>query len=365
MSTFKRLAVTLAWMISGAAAYLYVLNRLLIQSRDRRLKSFMIRGGGLLSVAISGLLGWRAGWGRWNIVPLVGLTVTAVGEARRLALRARYAGAPPVREEGMALSLARPNTTTDLALRFYEARVEGWRGPRVRVAHISDFHLNHHLPLEYFLESIRRVMQTEPDLVFFTGDFITRAQFVPLIRTVLPLARGRYGTYGVIGNHDRWADLADVRAAAEAAGIQMLDGGPARAMLPGGHTVTIAGYEHPWGVPHEEAPAFFTPGELALVLTHTPDNIGRLKRRGIDAVFAGHYHGGQIRIPGLGSLVVPSKYGRQYDHGHFLFGRTHLFVTSGVGSAEPPIRIWCPPDALIVDFLPEQDRPPQVPPGNG
>ena len=355
MKIVKRLLVALAWMISGAAAYLYILNRLLIQARDKRFKSFMIRAGGLLSVAISAAVGWRAGASRWSIIPTIALIVTAAGEMRRLALRARHAGDAPVREEGLALSLARPNTTTDLVLRFYETGVEGWRGPRVRVAHVSDFHLNHHLPLEYFVESLRRVMQTEPDFVFFTGDFITRARFVPLIKMVLPLARGRWGTFGVIGNHDRWAELADVRAAAAAAGIHMLDGQPVRVPLLENATVVIAGYEHPWAAAGEPVPAFFTPGELALVLTHTPDNIPRLEGRGIDAVFAGHYHGGQIRIPGLGSLVVPSKYGRQYDHGHFRFGRTHLFVTSGVGSAEPPVRIWCPPDALIVDFLPDED----------
>jgi predicted MPP superfamily phosphohydrolase len=355
MKTVHRLLVTLAWMISGAAAYLYILNRILIQSRDKRLKSFMIRGGGLLSVGISAAVGWRAGLSRWAVIPMVGLTVTAAGEIRRLALRARHAGDPPTRYEGPTLSLARPNTTTDLVLRFYETRVQGWRGPRVRIAHISDFHLNHHLPLEYFVESLRRVMSTEPDFIFFTGDFITRAKYVPLIKTVLPLARGRLGAYGVIGNHDRWAEIDEVRAAAEAAGIRMLDGAPVRVSLADGATVAIGGYEYPWGAPHEDAPAFFRSGELALVLTHTPDNIHRLEGRGIDAIFAGHYHGGQVRIPGIGSLVVPSKYGRQYDHGHFVFGRTHLFVTSGIGSAEPPVRIWCPPDALIVDFLPEQD----------
>ena len=95
--------------------------------------------------------------------------------------------------------------------------------------------------------------------------------------------------------------------------------------------------------------------ELQLVLTHTPDNIYALRDHGFDAVFAGHYHGGQIRAPGLGPFVVPSKYGRRYDRGHFVFGRTHLFVTAGVGSAEPPLRIWCPPDVLVVDFLPGEE----------
>jgi predicted MPP superfamily phosphohydrolase len=121
------------------------------------------------------------------------------------------------------------------------------------------------------------------------------------------------------------------------------------------HSVVVSGYEHPWGDAAWQAPPR-NGNDLHLVLTHTPDNIYDLRDRGIDAIFAGHYHGGQMRVPVLGPLVVPSKYGRRYDRGHFVFGKTHLFVTSGVGSAEPPVRVWCPPDVLIVDFLPGGNR---------
>ena len=355
MRIFKRRLVALGWMISGAAAYLFILNRVLIHSHNKRFKSFMLRAGGLLTLGVSGALGAALGPGRWAVIPAIGLTVTVTGEARRLALRARHRGDPPVREEGPGMTLARPRTTTDLTLRFYETPVRAWRGPRVRVAHISDFHLNSHLPLDYFRDALARVAATEPDLVFLTGDFVTYARFIPLIGAVLPLARGKCGAFGIIGNHDYWADADRVRAAARSAGIEMLAGAPVRIELAPGATVRIAGYEHPWGGADEAAPAPGRAGELSLALTHTPDNIHHLEHRGLDAVFAGHYHGGQIRVPGLGPLVVPSKYGRQYDTGHFVFGRTHLFVTAGVGSAEPPVRIWCPPDALIVDFLPEPD----------
>jgi predicted MPP superfamily phosphohydrolase len=85
------------------------------------------------------------------------------------------------------------------------------------------------------------------------------------------------------------------------------------------------------------------------MLTHTPDNVYRLSRLGFAAIFAGHSHAGQIRLPVIGPLVVPSRYGRRFDHGRFIVNGTHLFVTAGIGSAEPPIRLWCHPDVLIVD----------------
>ncbi len=352
MNAAVRFVSMILTMVSASAGYLYVLNRLLIQMRGKRLKSFMLRAGGLLTLAGSGLLGWRVRRSRWVLLPLIGFVVTVFGEARRLVVRSQHRGAAPVAVDGPAVELARPATTMDLVMVRYEVPVEGWSGPALRVAHVSDFHLNSHLPMSYFQAAMRRVADADPDLVVFTGDFVTYAKYIPLMAHVLPLAKGKLGSYGVIGNHDHWANAAAVRATARSSGVQMLDGNPVRLPLQNGHTVVLSGFEHPWGDGHWQPPER-NGTELQIVLTHTPDNIYELQKHGFDAIFAGHYHGGQIRVPGLGPLVVPSKHGRLYDRGHFVFGRTHLFVTSGVGSAEPPLRIWCPPDVLVVDFLPD------------
>ena len=96
---------------------------------------------------------------------------------------------------------------------------------------------------------------------------------------------------------------------------------------------------------------------LHLVLSHTPDNIYRLSRSSADVVFSGHCHAGQIRLPILGPIIVPSIYGRRFNHGHFAVNGTHLFVASGIGTAYPPVRIYCQPDIFIVDILPEKQGP--------
>lgn len=351
MSVVGRLVSVIMTVVSVSAAYLYILNRLLIQMRGKRLKSFMIRSGGLLTLAGSALLGWRIGRSRWMLASAAGFSLTVLNEVRHVTMRSKRRGAPPVAEIGPAIDLRRPATTMDLILRHYEVPVAGWSGPPLRVAQVSDLHLNSHLPIAYFEDAMRKVTAAKPDLVFFTGDFITEAAYVPLIGRVLPLAQARLGSFGVLGNHDRWADPEGVRAVVASAGVRMLRDGAVRLSLGEDHAVTLSGFEHPWGDQQWEAPERLG-DELQIILTHTPDNVYQLKDRGFDAIFAGHYHGGQIRMPGLGSLVVPSRYGRRYDRGHFVFGRTHLFVSSGVGSAEPPVRIWCPPDVLIVDFLP-------------
>jgi predicted MPP superfamily phosphohydrolase len=48
---------------------------------------------------------------------------------------------------------------------------------------------------------------------------------------------------------------------------------------------------------------------------------------------------------------VPSVYGRRFDQGHFRVGASDLFVSTGVGADTPPLRLYCPPDLLVVDFV--------------
>jgi predicted MPP superfamily phosphohydrolase len=59
-------------------------------------------------------------------------------------------------------------------------------------------------------------------------------------------------------------------------------------------------------------------------------------------VIAGHTHGGQIRIPILGSLVLPIHF-KQFDKGLFDVRGTKMYVSRGVG-CRVPVRFRCPPE---------------------
>jgi predicted MPP superfamily phosphohydrolase len=350
-------------LVAGACAYLFVLNRYLIEIKDRGRK-FPIVAGCLIATAMaSALFGYASAGTPWMAVPAAILAATLVGEMRRAVIRRRCRGDPPTALEHTDGLLARPVTTTDLAIARYEIACHGWDGPDLRIAHVSDFHANHHLPLAYYESAMRRVADARPDLVFLTGDFVSKREYAPMLPGFLSLARGRLGTLAVLGNHDYWVGGAEVADAVMSAGVTWLGSGclhlvvespagtmentPADPAADGGGLVRICGYEEPWAGGQWDPPE---PGALTLVLTHTPDNIYKLSGPEVAVVFAGHYHAGQIRIPGLGALVVPSAYGRLFDHGHFVVNGTHLFVTAGVGAAVPPFRIYCQPDVFIVDI---------------
>jgi predicted MPP superfamily phosphohydrolase len=352
-------------LLAGSCAYLYFLNRYLIELKDRGRK-FPVIASTLMAILLgSTLFGVLATGTPWMIAPGIVLAATLLGEVRRGVIRRRCRGEPPVAQENAGISPARPLTTTDLAVMRYEIVCPDWGGRDLRIAHVSDFHANHRLPTAYYESAMRSVAETQPDFVFLTGDFITKREFVPLLAQFLSIARGRLGTIAVLGNHDYWASGEEVADAMRSAGITWIGDGCLRYMVDDqaeqpvdgshdgattqGSPLRVCGCEKPWA-PGEWRSAATEAGALTLVLTHTPDNIYELSGPGVAAVFAGHYHAGQIRVPLLGPLVVPSAYGRLFDRGHFVVNGTHLFVTAGVGAAVPPFRVYCQPDVIIVDI---------------
>ena len=342
-----RLLGTLVFALAGFALFLLLLNRWLMFAKDGRPKNIYTATAMAVLVGAAGIAGFLAGLSRWLVAPLVVLLAVAAGEVRRAILRRRYSGAPPVLAENLHHDLRRPLTTTDLAVLHYEIALPGWRGPDLTIAHLTDLHVHESLPRDYYVSAIARANAEQPDLVFITGDMVTKADNAAMLPDLLRLARGRLGVYAILGNHDYWADGPRVAAAVRESGVTLLGNGFRRLVLDDQQQIVISGCEAPWAPTRWRAPQL-REGDHLLVLSHTADNIYHLNRAGAAAVFCGHYHGGQVRLPLLGPLIVPSIYGRRFDRGHFCVRGTHLFVSAGIGSGYPPMRVYCQPDILIV-----------------
>jgi hypothetical protein len=104
-------------------------------------------------------------------------------------------------------------------------------------------------------------------------------------------------------------------------------------------------------------------GTPRIVLSHVPDVVLEASRLGIEAVIAGHTHGGQIRLPFVGALTARDSLGPYYDYGRFEFaapnarGLTTLFINGGIGTSVLPLRFWCPPRWAVIEVLTPPGRP--------
>ena len=91
--------------------------------------------------------------------------------------------------------------------------------------------------------------------------------------------------------------------------------------------------------------------EPIILLCHAPDYADDLivvpEGQAVSLMLAGHSHGGQIRLPIVGPLVLPDL-GRKYIEGWFRFGSLQLYVNRGLGTVGLPIRFNCPPEIALL-----------------
>ena len=335
----------LLWVTAACWAWaLLVIERLLeIHAGPRRTALIA-----LSTLAVAGSANWAArrlshSWLRYLAwLLLAGI----VGKQwQRHALRQEYERSP-IRHERPAESLWRPVTTTDLGVRYYVVGSNRVSPGGIRIVLLTDLHITPALPRAYYEQMFELVAAQHADLILLGGDYVSEPENLELMARLL--ARrwpARVGVFGVLGNHDLWTDSARVRDALSSAGVTLVEGRCLQLPESLGQ-IAICGTDAPWGA---ELSSALDPAELNLVLSHTPDNIYRLAKQGATLVFSGHTHGGQIRVPGWGSVVVPSRFGGVFDQGHFVVDGSHLFVSAGVGADMPALRIYCQPEILVVD----------------
>ena len=222
----------------------------------------------------------------------------------------------------------------------------------MRVCHLSDLHFTGAIDEKYFQHVFELANQGEPDLIFITGDILDEKKCQDWIPRTLSKLHAKHGVYFVRGNHDlKIADQETYRQS-------LLDTGFTAAALHGWIEIAIgdakllvSGNEFPWYQRPEDLPAKPSdPNCFAMLLSHSPDQVGWAVRRKIDLMFAGHTHGGQIRLPIAGPVVAPSCYGIKYASGTFKIRETLMHVSRGV-SGDEPIRINCPPELSFFNIF--------------
>ena len=95
------------------------------------------------------------------------------------------------------------------------------------------------------------------------------------------------------------------------------------------------------------------PGSFHMMIAHNPDFFEDYAAWGADLVFAGHVHGGLMRLPVLGGVIAPSmKLFPKYDGGEFHEGNAAMILSRGLGTHTLPIRIFNPGELVVVKLTP-------------
>ncbi len=233
-------------------------------------------------------------------------------------------------------------TEKEIAIARLPATLDG-----LSIAHLSDFHLGHKVDRPYFDEVVRQAGALDCDLVCITGDLFEKKAGYDWTDAVYGRLRARHGAYFILGNHDAYLrDAARIRRMLTDAGL--IDVGERWLEIAiRGERVILAGNELPWITPAADMthapPREPEGGPLRIALAHTPDEIDWARRHDFDLMLAGHTHGGQIRLPVIGPMLVPSRLDVHYSAGTFDEPPTVLHVSRGI-SGKMPLRYDCLPE---------------------
>jgi predicted MPP superfamily phosphohydrolase len=214
-----------------------------------------------------------------------------------------------------------------------------------RIAFLTDTHVASFMRRGFYRECVAQVMRFDPDLVLLGGDFVTWERHIPLMAEVLLTDLSAHdGVWAVLGNHDYWANADGVVAAMTARGVRFIVNRSV-AIRRGGDAISLVGIDEIYrGAPDvDTAFARVDHGSPCLGLSHHPDIVDILEDRRVDLLVCGHTHGGQIRLPFFGSIVVPSKHEGRYASGFTRVRNVLMYVSRGLGSI-PPLRILCKPE---------------------
>ncbi len=227
----------------------------------------------------------------------------------------------------------------------------------MRIVQLGDIHLRSRGSEQRARHAVELGKALQPDLVVLTGDnVLLRAEGIHRLAPILAGLRPRYGTFAVPGNHERWTNLAVVRQGLEGAGVTVLVNA-GRALRIGTAQLYVAGVDDAYyGRPDLAAAlAGWQAPMPVILLAHEPDLADRFLVDGRVALqLSGHSHGGQVRLPGIGALILP-RYGKKYDQGLFRIGSGWLYTTRGVGMCPPSVRINCPPEVTHITLVAERD----------
>lgn len=213
-----------------------------------------------------------------------------------------------------------------------------------RIAFLTDTHVAGFVRRSFYREIVAQVNRFEPDLILLGGDFVTWNRDIALMaETLLSGLQSRDGVLSVLGNHDYWAGEDEVKAAMTAKGVRFIINSSTTVRRKGAELRVVGIDEVYRGEPDVEAAFANVTRGPRIGITHHPDLIDQVEDRRIDLLLCGHTHGGQIRFPFFGAVVVPSKYEDRYASGFHRVGGVLMYVSRGIG-AIPPIRILCRPE---------------------
>jgi uncharacterized protein len=221
-----------------------------------------------------------------------------------------------------------------------------------KILQFGDTHLGFHYDLDQLEKLVKTMNDLNPDIVVFTGDLVDNPETYTYgdfekCAAILSKIQAPLGKFWIYGNHDHGGyGTETLKVIMNLGGFQLLQN-ESMIISQGNDRINLIGMDDVLlGRPDlHMAIQNVNFNYLTIMLCHEPDYADYIVEFPIDIQFSGHSHGGQIRIPFVGSLITPTLADKYVD-GKYTLGNQplQLFVSRGIGTTRLPYRFLCKPE---------------------
>ncbi len=232
----------------------------------------------------------------------------------------------------------------------------------VKITQISDFHSNKSIDLD---ELVKDIKSFDPDFIAITGDIIDRNNTSLDVATDLltRLADLNIEIFYVTGNHELDHNLYDnLVVKLRDLNIEYLDNNY-KSIRANNENINVIGLSYVQTTRKStEVEAYkklinrIENDNLTILLRHSPAYLEDLLESKESFVLAGHTHGGQVRLPLIGSIFSSGQgFFPKLDKGIYQVKEAQVHVDSGLGNTFLPIRLLNPVQISNISILPKTD----------
>lgn len=209
----------------------------------------------------------------------------------------------------------------------------------LKIVHLTDLHIVKVGKRED--RALAKIARIKPDVICMTGDYImddgitpgdpTEEECLRQFRYFSYRLKAKYGVYAVSGN---WDPPVGLQQCVAGTGVKLLDDTSVTLKISGA-ALTISG--------SKAVSEGLVKTRPLIVLDHFPEVADNLVRTGrhVDLMLAGHWHGGQVNIPGQTPQV-------KYLAGYYKVGDIQLYVSRGLGMHTHAVRFRCPSEITLI-----------------
>lgn len=225
-------------------------------------------------------------------------------------------------------------------------------GENIKIAVFADTHFGAGYTINNFNKVIDEINKADVDFVLFAGDLIdnfnTYQGYVAEISSKLSEIKAKRGKYAVFGNHDYGGGAQNYyKGIMESGGFNVLVN---QSVNFNSLNFRITGVDDFLiGYGNKEIVNNLSKDKFNFILCHEPDVFDSFNKEKINAMVAGHSHGGQVNIPILRDKIG-TNLGSKYIKGKYVENDSMLYVNPGVGTTKVKARLFSKPEVTFFEI---------------